>query len=184
MLKREEALSLVKEHVKNKNLVKHMLATEFVLEGIADHLGEDKEKWGLAGLLHDIDYDQTADDPKTHSLVGAEILENHNVDPDIVYAVKVHNEVHGLERKSLLDKALYSSDPLTGLIVAGALIHPDKKLNSIDAQFIINRFGEKHFARGANREQIASCTDFGLSLEEFVEIGLKSMQNKHKELGL
>ena len=183
-MKREEALALVKKHVKNKNLIKHMLAAEFVLEELAEHLGEDKEKWGLAGLLHDIDYDQTADDPKTHSLVGAKILEEHNVDPEIVYAVKVHNEVHGLERKCRLDKALYSSDPLTGLIVAGALIHPDKKLNSIDTQFIVNRFGEKHFAKGANRDQIASCTEFGLSLEEFIDIGLKAMQSKHKELGL
>lgn len=161
-----------------------MLATEFVLEGLAEHLGEDKEKWGLAGLLHDIDYDQTVDEPQRHSLLGAKILEDQKIDPEIVYAVKVHNEAHGLERKSPLDKALYSSDPLTGLIVAGALIHPDKKLNAIDSQFIINRFGEKHFARGANREQIARCTDFGLTLEEFVQIGLKAMQDKHKELGL
>lgn len=183
-MKREEALKLVKKHVKNKNLIKHMLATEFVLEGLAEHLGEDKEKWGLAGLLHDIDYDQTLDEPQKHSLVGGKILEDHGVDSEIVYAVKAHNEVHGLERKTALDKALYSSDPLTGLIVASALIHPQKKLNSIDTQFVINRFGEKHFARGANREQIASCTDFGITLEEFIDVGLKAMQQKHEELGL
>ncbi len=183
-MNREEALSLIKENVKNKNLIKHMLATEFVLEGLAEHFNEDKEKWGLAGLLHDIDYDKTAEDPKNHSLLGAQILEQHQVDSDIVYAVKVHNEIHNLERISLLDKALYSSDPLTGLIVASALIHPDKKLNSIDAQFVANRYSEKHFAKGASREQIAKCSELGLELEQFIEIGLKAMQKHHKELGL
>ncbi|SHK22096.1 HDIG domain-containing protein [Anaerobranca californiensis DSM 14826] len=181
---REQALSLIKQYVKNKNLVKHMLATEVVLRKLAKVLGEDQEKWGLAGLLHDIDYDLTYNEPHKHSIIGGEILEKYGVDPEIVYAVKAHNEIHGFQRKSNLDKALYSADPLTGLIVASALIHPEKKLNSIDAQFVLNRFSEKHFAKGANREQIASCSDFGLSLEEFIEIGLSGMQEQHEELGL
>ncbi|QNO14379.1 HDIG domain-containing protein [Alkalicella caledoniensis] len=183
-MERQQALSLVKEHVKNKNLVKHMLAAEYVLGHLAENFNEDKEKWSLAGLLHDIDYDQTADDPKKHSILGAQILESHNINPEIVYAVKVHNEAHGFERITKLDKALHSSDPLTGLIVASALIHPDKKLNSIDTQFVLNRFNEKHFAKGANREQIAKCEEIGLTLEEFIDIGLKAMQKNHKELGL
>lgn len=84
-----------------------------------------------------------------------------------------------------MDKALYCTDPLTGLIVASALIHPDKKLQSIDVQFVVNRFNEKGFAKGARREQIANCEEeLGLSLEKFIEVALKSMQAVHRELGL
>lgn len=181
---RQEALKLVKKEVKNRNLVKHMLAAEAVMVMLAEHFGEDKNKWALAGLLHDIDYDYTKDNPEKHSLVGGEMLKKLGVDEEIVYAVISHNEHEGYERKSLLDKALYATDPLTGLIVAAALIHPDKKLASIDTQFILNRFGEKSFARGANREQIASCADIGLQLEEFVDLGLKAMKDISDELGL
>jgi len=183
-LEREEALKLMKKHVTNKNLQKHCLATEVVMKYLARHFGEDEDKWALTGLLHDIDYEQTADDPKRHSLAGAEMLEEIGLSEDIVYSVKVHNEEHGLPRISLMDKALYATDPLTGLIVAGALIKPEKKLAAIDVPFLVNRFGEKSFARGANREQIKSCSDLGLSLEEFMGIGLEAMQSIPKDLGI
>lgn len=183
-MNREEALKHVKENIKNKNLLKHMYATEAVMIGLAEKFGEDKEKWGIAGLVHDIDYDTTADDPERHSLVGGAMLEKLGYDEDIVYAVKSHNKVHGLERRSLIDKALFCTDPLTGLIVASALISPAKKLHAIDAQFVINRFHEKTFARGANREQISACSDIGLTLEEFISIGLESMRQINHILGL
>lgn len=183
-MQREEALNLMKRYVTNKNLQKHCLATEVVMKYLARHFSEDEEKWALTGLLHDIDYEETADDPQRHSLVGAQMLEEMGFPGDIVYSVKAHNEAHGLPRISLMDKALYATDPLTGLIVAGALIKPEKKLSAIDVPFLINRFGEKSFARGANREQIKSCSDLGLSLEEFMEIGLKAMQSIPKDLGL
>lgn len=181
---REEALELVKQNVKNKNLIKHMIAAEVVMAKLARRLGGDPEKWGLAGLLHDIDYDETAKDPQRHSILGAEMLEKAGVDPEIVYAVKVHNEAHGLPRISMMDKALYAVDPLTGLIVAAALIHPEKKLSAIDTQFVLNRFKESGFARGANREQIKACSELGLSLDEFVALGLEAMQEAADQLGL
>jgi putative nucleotidyltransferase with HDIG domain len=183
-MNREDALSIVKQHVKTRNLLKHMLATEAVMASLARRLGEDEEKWALAGLLHDIDYDKTSDDPDRHSLVGGELLEELGVDEDIVYAVKAHNECHGLPRESLLDKALWAVDPLTGLLVAAALIHPEKKLGAIDVGFVINRFKESSFARGANRDQMKSCLELGLVLEEFIEIGLEAMQSISSELGL
>ena len=184
-MNREQALAEVKKRVKNRNLLKHMYAVEAVMLYLAQRLDGDQEQWALAGLLHDIDYEDTAGQPEQHSLVGAEILEELGVDPDIVYAVKVHNPAHGLDRHSPLDHALHIADPLTGLIVAAALIHPDKKLSSIDSQFIINRFGEKQFARGANREQISLCeADLGIDLEEFIGIGLTAMQEIAGELGL
>ncbi|AZR74787.1 phosphohydrolase [Anoxybacter fermentans] len=183
-MSREEALNLVKQEIKQKNLIKHCLAVEAVMRRLANHFGKNEEKWALAGLLHDIDYDKTANDPERHSIVGADFLAEKGLDEDIVYAIRVHNDVHGLPRKSLMDKALYASDPLTGLIVAAALIHPEKKLNAIDTGFVLNRFKEKNFARGASREQISSCEEMGLSLEEFITLGLEAMQSIHEELGL
>ncbi len=183
-MKRDEALALLKKHVQNKNLQKHCLATEAVMRRLARHFNEDEELWGLTGLLHDIDYDRTKDEPDRHSIEGAAMLEELGLPPAVVYAVKVHNERHGLPRRTLLDKALYATDPLTGFIVAGALIRPEKKLAAVDVSFLINRFKEKAFARGANREQMQTCTELGLSLEEFFGLGLEAMQENAKELGL
>ncbi len=184
IMTRDEAMTHLKQYVTNKNLLKHMIAAEVVMARLAGHFGENAELWGLAGLLHDIDYDQTKDDPASHSKVGADILTSLGLPGEVVYAVKVHNEYHGLPRKSLMDKALYAVDPLTGLIVAGALIKPEKKLAAIDTAFLLNRFTEKSFAKGANREQIATCSELGLSLEEFLGLGLEAMQANHRELGL
>ena len=184
VMTRDEAITHLKKYVTNKNLLKHMIAAEVVMARLARHFGENEELWGLAGLLHDIDYDRTKDDPASHSKVGADILASLGLPGEVVYAVKVHNEYHGLPRKSLMDKALYAVDPLTGLIVAGALIKPEKKLAAIDTAFLLNRFNEKSFAKGANREQIAACSELGLSLEEFLDLGLEAMQANHKELGL
>ncbi len=184
MLKREEALALLKRNLPNKNLQKHCLAAEAVMRRLARRFQEDEELWGLTGLLHDIDYDQTKDEPDRHSLEGARMLAELGLPPEVVYAVKVHNERHGLPRLSLLDKALYAVDPLTGFIVAGALIRPEKKLAAVDVAFLSNRFKEKAFARGANREQMQTCAELGLFLNEFIGLGLEAMQEKAKELGL
>ncbi|MFZ5592498.1 MAG: HDIG domain-containing metalloprotein [Bacillota bacterium] len=183
-MQREAALDLLQKYIKTTNLVKHCLAVEAVMRGLARYFAQDEEKWGLAGLLHDIDYEQTKDDPQRHSLLGAEILEQHGLPEDVVYAVKVHNHAHGLPRLSLLDKALYCADPVTGLIVAGALIKKEKSLAAIDVPFLLNRFGEKSFARGANRQQIATCAELGLELEKFLDISLTAMQDIAREMGL
>lgn len=183
-MNREEALALVKANVSNQNLVKHMLATEAIMRVLARRLGHNEEKWGLAGLLHDVDYEETKDDALRHSLVGAQMLADKGVDPDVVYAVKVHNEVHGEPRKSPLDVALFSSEALTGLITAAALVRPDKSLSSVTVDSLVKRFGEKAFARGANRENIGTCSELGLELREFMQIGLSAMQGIAPELGL
>ncbi len=173
------------ENVKNTNLRKHILAVEAVMRRLAVRLGEDEEKWGLAGLLHDIDYETTKDSPDRHSMVGAEMLEEAGLDLEIVEAVRAHNDHHGLPRETLMAKALHAADPLTGLIVAGALVNPAKKLSAIDTRFITNRFGEKAFARGARREpMLAAKAELGLELEEFVGLGLEAMQGIADELGL
>lgn len=184
MLTRDEAYRLLRNNVTNKNLQKHCFACEAVMGALAEKFNEDQNIWELAGLLHDIDYEETKDDPAKHSLVGAEMLSELELPKELIYAVKVHNEYHGLLRQSLLDKALYATDPVTGLIVAGALIKPEKKLAAIDVDFLLNRFHEKSFARGANREQISSCTELGLTLEDFLGVSLEAMQGIAKDLGL
>lgn len=184
MITRREALQILKKHVPDKNLQKHCFACEVVMEFLAKEFDENEQIWGLTGLLHDIDYTETMNDPHRHSLVAVEILQNLDVPDELVYAVKVHNEIHGLPRKTLLDKALYAVDPMTGLIVAATLISSEKKLNAIDVPFVMKRFGEKSFAKGANREQIKSCSELGLSVEEFLNFGLKAMQSIDKKLGL
>mgnify|MGYP001079603109 FL=1 len=179
---RNDALNLLSERLKNKNLVKHCLAAEACLRELARHFGEDEEIWGIAGLLHDIDYEETLNDPTRHGIIGGEILEMKGVKPEIIYAIKVH--AGHLTPKSRLDWALFATDPLTGLIVASALMHPDKRLNSLDTDFVLRRFKEKRFAAGANREQIIACKNLGLELEDFISICLKGMQSISNELGL
>jgi len=183
-MEREKALKLVQEKIKNNNLIKHCLAVEAVMKELAKYFNEDEEKWALAGLLHDIDYEQTKDKPQEHSLLGAEILQGYNLDSEIINAVKVHNEIHGLPRENKISKALFCADPITGLIVASTLVLPSKKIRDLTEKNILNRYKEKNFARGANRETINTCQELGLSLEEFVQIGLKAMQEIDKEIGL
>lgn len=180
---RSAARNLVEATVKNGNLVKHMLAVEACLRALAARLGGDIEKWGLAGLAHDLDYEQTKDDPVSHGMVSAGILSNHGVDAEVVQAVRAHSG--NVPLQTLLDKAIWATDPVTGLIVAAALMHPTKKLANIDVDFILRRYKEKRFAAGANREQIQTCTaNLGLSLEEFLGICLKAMQDIAPQLGL
>lgn len=184
-MEREQAVVLLKDKVKTLNLIKHCFACEAAMRELACYFQEDEEKWGLAGLLHDIDYEETKDNPKEHSLLGAKYLEEENIDKEVVAAVKTHNEIHGLVPETRMAKALFCVDPLTGLIVATTLVLPCKKIKEVSVDNILNRFKEKGFARGANREIIQQCeTLLGLTLEEFVRIVLKGMQSVAEDIGL
>ena len=183
---RQEALQLVQEHVKNQNSIKHMLATEVIMRALGRYFKEDEEVWGLAGLVHDIDMEMVdyLKEPAKHGLVAAEILEKAGLAEDIIEAVKAHNPATGKVRETKLEKAIYCVDPLTGLIVAATLVLPSKKLADLKPESVLRRFKEKGFARGANREKIAACSEIGLSLEEFIKIGLEAMQGISGDLGL
>jgi len=181
---REEALELVKNKIKNQNLIKHSLAVEICMKGLARNFKKDEERWGLTGLLHDIDYEETKDDANLHSVKGAEFLEKLGLDKEISEAVKTHNEAHGIAPEGNLAKSLYCVDPLTGLIVAATLVLPTKKIKDLTTDNILNRFKEKSFARGAKREIISKCSEIGLPLEEFVKICLESMKTINNQLGL
>lgn len=179
---RDEARQLLGEKLKNQNLVKHCLATEACMRELARYFGENEDGWGLAGLLHDIDYEETSGDPIRHGNISADFLADKGLAPEIVYAVKVH--AGHQPAKSKLDWSLFAADPLTGLIVASCLMHPDKKLKSLDADFVVRRFKEKRFAAGANRDQINACTNIGIDLAQFIDLCLKGMQGVAVELGL
>lgn len=183
-MNRTNVYNSVIERVRSKSLINHMLATEAVMTGLARKLGEDENLWGICGLVHDIDYEETAENPEKHSLIGAEILEKLGYPQDLIYAVKVHNDIHGLPRISTLDKALYAADPVTGLITASALVLPDKKLAGVTSESVIKKMKKKDFARGANREQIKSIESIGIGIDEFIQIALDSMKKISDTIGL
>jgi putative nucleotidyltransferase with HDIG domain len=182
MMKREEALELVQEHLKNKNLVKHCLAVEACMKAVATRLNQDTEKWGLAGILHDLDYELTEKSPELHTIETIKILKELEVEPEIIQAIQAH--AGQVPCQSNMDWAIYSIDPLTGLVIAATLMHPTKKLKEIDLGFLKRRYKEKSFARGARREDIEQCQNINLELDEFLSICLKAMQEIDKDLGL
>ena len=142
-----------------------------------------RQEWGLTGLLHDIDVELTAGDMTTHSQLGADIARDLGAGEAVASAILCHNEHHGIKPETLLEKALCCADPLTGLITAAALVRPDKKMESLEASSVRKRFKEKGFAAGANREQIARCSEIGLELEEFIVIGVAAMKDIAPALG-
>jgi putative nucleotidyltransferase with HDIG domain len=183
-MNREEVLDSIKANVENENLVKHMLATEAIMRALARHFGENEEEWGLTGLLHDIDVELTEGDMTSHSKLGADLARELGASEAMAHAILCHNERHGVPCETKLDKALFCSDPLTGLIIAAALVRPDKKLAGLETDSVKKRFKEKSFAAGANREQIASCSEIGLELDEFIGLGLEAMKGIAADLGL
>lgn len=179
---RSKALDLVFEMVSEPNLRNHMLSTEAVMRSLALRFDQDPDYWGLAGLVHDLDYDETVNDFPRHGYVTSEILREKGISEEILDAVVAH--AGHRKRVTLLDKALYCADPVTGLIVAAALIRPEKKLELVKLKSLKKRFKEKQFARGADREQIRACEDLGMELDEFLELSLEAMKGIAEEIGL
>jgi putative nucleotidyltransferase with HDIG domain len=183
MIGRDEAFALVEERLPQRNLVNHSVAVELIMEALARHFGlcdGEVEGWALAGLLHDLDYAETADDPARHGLLTAEALRGV-VDDRIVHAILGHADKAA--RESLLDKALYAADPTTGFVVAAALVRPDKDIHAVEVRSLLKRWKEKAFARGASREQMDTCTEIGLTREEFLALSLAAMQARAAEIG-
>jgi putative nucleotidyltransferase with HDIG domain len=182
---REEALGLVHDRVKNENLVKHMVAAEAIMGALAERLGGDGEKWRLVGLLHDLDVGETANSPEEHGRRTVEWLRAVGLDDsEVLQAILAHNSANGSVVDSPLDRALFACDCLTGLITAAALIRPEKKLELVALKSLQKRFKEPAFAKGARREDILTCSELGLELDEFMAIGLEAMQGVADELGL
>lgn len=179
---RERARGLMEQKLTNDNLKKHVLAVSAVMRALARRFGADELDWEVAGLLHDLDYEVTLDQPDQHGLISGEWLAELGVKPEIVQAVKAHADK--APRESRMDKALYCADPVTGFLVACALVRPEKKLAPVEVPFAMKRMKEKRFAAGADRDRIRACQELGLSVEEFMEISLSAMKEFHRELGL
>lgn len=179
---RDQAYQLVLEKIGRNNLLKHILAVEAGMRRLAEHFGEDIGFWGLTGLLHDLDYNETKDDEKAHTYVTEEWLQPYHLPEEMIYAIHAHPG--HVPCQSRLDWALYATDPTTGFIVACALMHPSKKLAPIDADFMLRRFKEKRFAAGATRENMAACSQLGLELDEFLMLVRDGMMTITDELGL
>ncbi len=183
-MERKEALELVRSHLKSDNLFYHSLAVEAVMKGLAHKLDGDETEWALAGLLHDVDYEVTADTPEQHGLKSMDILSGFNLSDELLHAIQSHNEMTGVARETILDKALFAADPITGLLTACALVKPTKKLAEVEASSVKKKFKDKAFARGANREQIDSITALGLERADFIALSLESMKAIAGEIGL
>ncbi len=180
---RDEILDSIQGNVQDKNMIKHMLATEAIMRALARKLGEDEEEWGITGLIHDIDMELVEGDMSSHSKLSADIAQELGANETMVHAILCHNEAHGVPRETKLDKALFCADPLSGLITAAALVRPDK-LSGLTTKSVAKRFREKSFAAGVNREQVAQCQKIGLELEEFINLGIEAMKGIASELEL
>lgn len=196
---RQQAYDLLQKHLTNKNLQKHCLACEAAMKAVYkkitpenEQTPEDEEKWGITGLLHDIDYEIAQNENKLdrHGILLFEDprydADAKQIPEDIAHGIKAHAyELTGVEPISQMDWAIYCIDQLTGLIIACSLVHPDRKLEPITVEFVKKRMKEKSFAKGAKREPILLCEDkLGIPLDEFIEITLSSMKKIHNELGL
>ena len=180
---REQALELIRSNIKKENLIKHMLAVEAIMKHTAEFLAEDKERWALLGLLHDIDYEKMSG-PKEHGMLAEEILAD-KVDEEILHAIKSHNsENTGVTPESKMEFALIAADAISGLVIACGLVVPSKKLSDVKAESVVRRYKEKDFARNCNRERIYLCEKIGIGREKFAEITLAALQNISNDLGL
>ncbi len=181
---RSEALELIRVNVKNENLIKHMIAVEAIMRGLAKFLSEDEETWSLTGLLHDIDFEKTSVNPSEHG-VEAEKLLKGKIDEKVLKAIKAHNyEYTGVKPESKMEKALIAADAISGLIIACALVMPSKKLKDVKIETLKKKFKDKDFARGSSRDRILICEEIGVPKEKFFEIALKTLQESSLILGL
>jgi putative nucleotidyltransferase with HDIG domain len=184
-LTREKALARLREHVKNEKTVVHCFASEAVMRALALHLGEDEDRWGLTGLLHDIDVEVTNADPRVHALKAEELLSDFGLDEEMLDAIRMHNdEATGMARSTRFQHALAAGETITGLIYATTLVYPDKKIESVKYKSIRKRMKEKAFAASVNRDHILECEKAGIPLDEFIQLSVDAMRGISDEIGL
>lgn len=183
-MQRQQALEIVGAYVKNEALVRHMLSVEAVMRAYAENLHEDVELWGLAGLLHDFDWEihPTAEE---HPLAGLPILREAGVPEAVLEAIAGHADHTGVPRESRLAKALFACDEITGLITAVALVRPSHSLYDLEVSSVRKKWKDKSFAAGANRDVIAQgAEEFGVDLWQHVDSVIKAMRTIAKDLDL
>jgi len=181
---RTEALKIVRDYVKNENLVRHMLAVEAAMRFYAAKFGENQDTWGITGILHDFDW-EIHPTLEQHPMAGASILREKGVPEEIVRAILSHADHSGVPRLTHMEKALYACDEITGLITAVALVRPSRSLSDLEPSSVKKKWKDRAFAAGANREEIAKATqEFGIDLWEHVGNVIYAMRTIAPELGL
>lgn len=180
---REEVYALVCEHTPSDSLRRHMLAVECCVRWYARHLGEDEDTWGLAGLLHDFDYELH---PEEHPLWGIGMLEEIGVNPVVVRAIASHYaEKTGIQPESALERHLFACDELAGLITAVTYVRPSKDIADVEVKSVLKKFKEPNFAAGVNREDVRRGAELiGLPLEQHIANMLEAMKADKASLGL
>ena len=184
MMNRESAWSLLCEYTQSESLRKHMLAVEACMRAYAGKYGDDEDKWGITGLLHDFDYEKHPT-PQEHPFVGNKILEERGYPEEIRRAILSHADYSGVKRESNMEKALFACDELAGFITATALIKPNKSLAEVDAKSVRKRMKDKAFARSVSRDDIINgAADMGIDLDQHIAFCIEAMKGIAGELGL
>ncbi|HSW68216.1 MAG TPA: HD domain-containing protein [Bacteroidales bacterium] len=182
---RENAIELMRLHIRNEKMQAHCLASEAVMRKLAKRLAQDAERWGLAGLLHDLDAEITEGKPEMHGHETVRILRNYGIDNEILDVILMHNEMaSGSDRTTMFQHALAAGETITGLIAATALVYPDKKVASVKPKSVVKRMKEKAFAASVNREHILECEKLGLDINEFATLALEAMTEISDDIGL
>ncbi|TCJ19699.1 HDIG domain-containing protein [Rubrobacter taiwanensis] len=182
-MNREEAWKLLCEWTESDSLRKHMLAVEAAMRAYARRFGEDEEKWGITGLLHDMDYEKHPT-PEEHPMVGVRELERRGYPEDVLHAIKGHADYLGVPRDTLMSKTLYAVDELCGFITAVALMRPNG-LEGLKAKSVRKKMKQKSFAAGVDREDIVrGAEELGVNLDEHIEFVAAAMRERAPELGL
>lgn len=186
---REDALALMHEFTQSESLRKHMYSVEAAMRAYATQFGEDVERWGLAGLMHDFDYerwpnaDHAAD--AEHPAEGVRLLRGRGYPEDVLQAILGHAQYTGVARETRMAKTLFAVDELTGLITATALVKPSKSVHDVDARSVQKKMKDKAFARGVSREDVVNgAAELGVELEPHIQFVIGAMQAKAAELGL
>ena len=186
---RDEALAIVHEYTISDSLRKHMLAVEAAMRAYAGKFGEDPERWGLAGLVHDFDYERFPNDAHSpteeHPAEGVRILRSRGFPEDILEAILGHATYSGVPRESKMAKSLFAVDELTGLITATALVRPSRSVMEVEARSVRKKMKDKAFARGVNRDDVINgAADLGVDLDEHIDFVIRAMQQRANDLGL
>lgn len=186
---REETLAIMHEYTVSDSLRKHMLSVEAAMRAYAEKFGEDVDRWGITGLIHDFDYEKYPNDAHSpteeHPAEGVRILRGKGFPEDILEAILGHAQYSGVPRQSLMAKTLFAVDELTGLITATALVKPSKSVMEVEAKSVRKKMKDKAFARGVNRDDVInSAADLGVDLDEHIAFVIRAMQSAASEIGL
>lgn len=184
MKTREEALALLQEYTKSESLLRHAYAVEASCRAYAKKYGEDEERFGIAGLLHDFDYEMYPT-PAEHTIVGARILEEQGYPDDMIYAIRAHADYNNLERNTTLSKVLFACDEISGFVMAVAMVKPTRNVADVEVKSVKKKLKDKAFAKGVHREDVyKGVEELGVDLDEHIALVIEALTTVAPSLGL